>query len=83
MEHLSVEAEYDSEYFQFLTYHYNGKLEIFKEVEILSEPSIGFISSSKSKFRDQDRIFWLGRTLGKSNPNILMNQKTSSVEIQL
>ena len=35
---------------------------------------LGFLSSSKSKFRDQDQSFWLDRTPGNSNPNILLNQ---------
>ena len=58
--HLSVEAESDYEHFQFLACHYIGKLGIFTEEEFLSEPSIGFISSSKSKFRDKNQGFWLG-----------------------
>ena len=41
----------------------------------MSEPSIGFISSSKSKFRDLDQDFWLGETPGKSNPSLTLSQK--------
>ena len=74
--HLSVEAKYDSEHFSVFDL---TLLSI--EVEFLSETRTGLISSAKSNFRDQDQIFWLGRTPGKSNPNLLLNQKTSSVEI--
>ena len=81
--HLYFKAEYDSDHFQFLTRHYHQKLGLSTEVKFLSEPKHGLISSSKSKFRDQDQIFWLDRTMGKSNPNLLLKQKTSSVEIQL
>ena len=81
--HLSVEAESDFEHFQFLTRHYCRKLGLSTEVGFLSEPRPGLISSPKSKFRDQDQSFWLGRTPGKSNPNLLLNQKTNSAEIQL
>ena len=59
--HLSVEAESDSEHFQFLTQHYCQKLGLSTEVEFLSEPRAGLISSSKSKFRDQDQSIWLDR----------------------
>ena len=76
--HLSVEAEFDFEHFQFLTLHSYRKLGLSTEVEFLNEPRLGLISSLKSKFRDQDQCFWLGRNLGKSNPNLLLNQKTSS-----
>ena len=82
-EHLSVEAESDSEYFQFLTRHCCQKLGLSIKVEFLSNPNSRFISSSKSKFRDQYQSFWLGITLGKSKPNLLLNQKTNSTEIQL
>ena len=81
--HLSVKAESDSDHFQFLNRHYYRKLWLSIEVEFLSEPKPRLISSSKLKFRDQDQSFWLGRTPGKPNPNILMNQKTSSAETQL
>ena len=64
--HLSVEAEFDSKHFQFRC----GKLGLLVEEEFLSEPGIGFISSSKSNFRDLDQDFWLGETLGKSNPSL-------------
>ena len=43
--------------------------------EFLSEPNIWFFSSSKSKFRDQDQKFWLGKTPGKSNPNLTLDLK--------
>ena len=43
------------------------KLGISTEEEFLSEPRIGFLSSSKLNFRDLDQYFWLGETLGKSN----------------
>ena len=81
--HLSVKAESNFEHFQFLTRHYCRKLGISKEVEFLSEPRLGLISSSKSKFRDQDQSFWSGRNLGKSNPNFPLNQKTNTVEDEL
>ena len=42
----------------------------------MSEPRIGFLSSSKSKFRDLDQVFWLGETLGKSNPRLTRDRKT-------
>ena len=66
--HLSIEAESNFEYFQILTRHYYQKLGISTEVEFLSEPSPGLISSPKLNFRDQDQSVWLGRTPGKSNP---------------
>ena len=47
------------------------KLGLFKEEEFLSVPGIGLLSSSKLNFRDLGRDFWLGETLGKSNPRIL------------
>ena len=81
--HLSLEAEFDSEHFQFLTYHCIEKLGIFIEEKFLSEPKIGLLSSSKSNFRDQDQIFWLGRTPRESNPNFPLNQKTNTAEAQL
>ena len=64
--HLSVEAEFDSEHFQFSM----QKLGLSTEEEFLSETSIGFLSSSKPKFRDLDQEIWLGETLGKSNPSL-------------
>ena len=66
--HISIEAESNSENFKFLTRHYCRKLGFSTEVEFLSEPKLGLISSSKLKFRDQDQSFWLDRTLGNSNP---------------
>ena len=55
--HLSVEAESDSELFQFWTRHYFQKLGLSTEVEFLSEPRLELISSPKLKFRDQDQSF--------------------------
>ena len=52
--------------FQFLM----RKLGLSTEEEFLSEPSIGFFSSSKSKFKDLDQEIWLGKTSGKSNPSL-------------
>ena len=46
------------------------KLGVLVEEEFLSDPGIGFLSSSKSKFRDLNQDFWLGETPGKSNPNL-------------
>ena len=74
MAHLSVEAESDSEHFQFLTQHCCQKLGISVEVEFLSEPRPGLISSSKSKFRDKYQSIWLDKTPEKSNPDLLLNQ---------
>ena len=82
-EHIYVEAESNSEHFQFLTYHYIGKLRLFIEEEFLSEPRLGLLSSSKSKFRDKNRGFWLSRTTRNSNPNFPWNQKTSTTEDRL
>ena len=73
-EHLSIEAESNSDLFQFWTRHYCRKLGLSTEVEFLSEPNPGLIFSSKSKFRDQDRSFWLGRTSINSNSNLILNQ---------
>ena len=78
--HLSVETEFDFGHFQFLTCHYRGKLGLFTEEEFLNEPSIRLLSSSKLKFRDQDRSFWLGKTLGKSNPNLTTDHKISTTK---
>ena len=64
--HLYVQAEFDSEHFQFSV----RKLGISIEEEFLSEHAIGFISSTKSNFRDLDQDFWLGETPGKSNPSL-------------
>ena len=61
--HISIEAESDSENFQFLTRHYCRKLRLSTEVEFLSDPRPGLISSSKWKFRDQGQRIWLERTL--------------------
>ena len=65
--HLSVEAKFNFEHFQFF---WCGKLGLLTEEEFLSEPGIGFISSSKLKFRDLGQDFWLGETSGKSNPSL-------------
>ena len=70
--HLFVEAEFDSEHFQFSV----RKLGLSIEEEFLSELGIGFISSSKSNFRDLDQYFWLGITLGKSNHSLTPRWKT-------
>ena len=43
------------------------KLGLSTEDEFSSEPDIGFLSSSKLKFRDLVQDFWLGETPGKSN----------------
>ena len=59
--HLSVEVEFDSEHFQFSMW----KLGLSTEEEFLSETNIGFLSSSKSKFRDLDQEICLGETPGK------------------
>ena len=50
------------------------------EEEFLSEPGIGFVSSSKSNFRDLDQEIWLGETLGKSNPSLTSARKTLSTK---
>ena len=65
----SVEAEFDSEHFQFLMW----KLGISTEEKFLSETSIELFSSSKPKFRDLDQEFWLGESLGKSNPSLTLS----------
>ena len=72
--HLSIEEESNSDLFKFWTRYYCQKLGISTEVEFLSDPRHGLISSPKSKFRDQVQSFWLERASGKSNPNLLMNQ---------
>ena len=64
--HLSVEAEFDSEHFQF----WHGKLGISIEEEFFSEPRIGLFSSSKPNFIDLDQQIWLGETPGNSNPSL-------------
>ena len=78
-----MEAESDSEHFQFLTYHYIEKLGLFTEEEFLSEPRLGLLSSSKSKFRDKNEGFWLGRTLRKSNPSLNLDKKINIVKDEL
>ena len=46
----------------------------------MSEPEIGFLSSSKSKFRDLGQDFWLGETPGKSNPSLTRAGKTPNTK---
>ena len=55
------------------------KLGILIEEEFLSEPDIGFLSSSKSKFRDLGQDFWLGETLGKSNHSLTPSWKNPKI----
>ena len=55
------------------------KLGLLVEEEFLSEPSIGFLSSSKLKFRDLGQYFWLGITLGKSNPSLTPGRKNPKI----
>ena len=45
----------------------------------MSEPSIGLLSSSKSKFRDLGRDFWLGETPRKSNPSLTLGLKNPKI----
>ena len=52
-----------------------GKLGLFTKEEFLSEPRIGFLSSSKYKFRDQFWDFWFSKTPEKSNPNLTPDQE--------
>ena len=66
-----------------MTYHYSEKLGLFTEEEFLSELNIGFLSTSKSKFRDHDQNFWLGKTPGNSNPNLTPNQKNNTAKYHL
>ena len=56
-----------------------GKLWLFTEEEFLSEPGIGFISSSKSNFRDLGQYFWLGIIPGKSNPSLTLGLKIHKI----
>ena len=56
-----------------------GKLRLFTEEEFLSEPDIGLISSSKYNFRDLGQYFWLGETLGKSNPSLTSGIKNPKI----
>ena len=67
--HLSVEADFNSEHFQFSM----QKLGLSTEDEFLSDTRIVFFSSSKPKFRDLDQEIWLGETLGKSNPSLTLS----------
>ena len=52
------------------------KLGLSTEEEFLSETSIGFLSSSKPKFRDLDQEIWFDETLGKSNPSLTTSWKS-------
>ena len=63
-----------------MTYNSIEKLALFTEDEFFSDPRLGFLSSSKSKFIDKNQVFWLSRTLGKLNPNLHWNEKTDTVE---
>ena len=56
-----------------------GKLGLSTKEEFLSEPSIGLFSSSKLKFRDLDQDFWLGESLGKSNPSLTVRWKNPKI----
>ena len=47
--------------------------------EVLSEPGIGLLSSSKSNFRDLVRDFWLGETPGKSNLSLTPSRKNPKI----
>ena len=49
------------------------------EEEFLSEPIIGLLSSSKSKFRDLGRDFWLDTTQRKSNPSLTLGLKNPKI----
>ena len=69
------EAEFDFEHFQF----WCGKLGLSTEEEFLSEPKIGFFSSSKSMFRDLDQEIWLGETPGKANPSLTLGLKNPKI----
>ena len=53
-----------------IEFRFDRKMRPSKE----SQPSIGFLSSSKSKFRDLDQEFWLGKTPGKSNPSLTLSE---------
>ena len=55
------------------------KLGILREDEFYSDPGIGFLSSSKSNFRDLGRDFWLGETLGKSNASLTPSWKNPKI----
>ena len=73
--HLSVEADFNSEHFQFSV----QKLGLCTEEEFLNETSIGFFSSSKPKFRDLDQEIWLGETMGNSNPSLTPSRKNPKI----
>ena len=67
--HRSVEVEFNFEHFQFSMW----KLGLSTEEKFLSETSIGFFSSSKTKFRDLDQEIWLGETPINSNPSLTLS----------
>ena len=67
--------EFDSEHFQFSV----QKLGLPEEEEFFSETGIGLLSSSKSKFRDLDQYFWLGESLGQSNPSLTPSWKNPKI----
>ena len=56
-----------------------GKLGLLIEEEILNEPKIGFLSSSKLKFKDPDQDFWLGETPGKLIPSLTPCRKNPKI----
>ena len=55
------------------------KLGFLTEEEFLSDTGIGFISSSKSEFRDLDQYFWLVETPRKSNPSLTPGLKNPKI----
>ena len=59
--------------------HCSEKFGIFTEEEFFSDPSIGFLSSSKSKFRDLGRYLLLGITPGKSIPGLTPGRKNPKI----
>ena len=73
--HLSVKVEFDYRHFQFLL----QEIRDFTEEELLSEPRIGFFSSSKPNFRDLYQEIWLGETPGNSNPSLTSSLKNPKI----
>ena len=55
------------------------KLGLSIEEELLSEPGIGFLSSSKSKFRDLVQYFWLDENPRNSNPSLTLGLKNPKI----
>ena len=55
------------------------KFKLLTEDEFLSDPTIGFISSSKSNFSDLGQYFWLGITPGNSNPSLTLSWKNPKI----